>query len=133
MTDVPNPVEECEGRLRAILAGRSTLASQDEASRALDDARRNLDADGLDVGVALIKALGRGSGDWFEFVYAITDGEREAAVMVQLSGTQAGTVENKGVETVEEHVIGRLRGIIGQFPSSSDRYLNLIAYSPVPL
>ncbi len=131
----PNPVAECEDRLRTMLAGESSLASQEDAIEAIDAAHRDLTGGhgrDLGAGVALIEppTQRRDAGDDSEFLCVVTDGRREAAMVVKLAREREATLED---ESAEAHVLDCLYDMVGSIRRSSGSYPSLVAHSPLVL
>jgi hypothetical protein len=110
-------IAEREEALRQMLEGESDSASADEARAGVEAARRDRerdDAAGIlsprELGFGLIKA-GRlhGGGDWQELFFAVTDGEREAAIVVRLNGSLVASLAARDEELADEQPCTRLR------------------------
>lgn len=132
---IPDPVAEGEDRLYTMLAGESNLASQEDAMQAVDAAHRDLTGGrgrGLGAGVALIEppTQRRDGGDHSEFLCIVTDGRREAAMLVKLAREREATLLD---ESAEAHVLDRLYDIVRSVKRSFDSYANLVAHSPLML
>lgn len=134
MSQVPNLAEERETVLRAMLAGRVNGIASEEASRAVSEALGSrTEHGGRSVGFGVIQArpLYEG-GDRQEFLVVVTDGKRQAAITVSLSGTQIAILQARG-EPVLAHLLDRLQGAAGSLPNDGRRYDNLVLNHPIRL
>jgi hypothetical protein len=90
--DVGDPLAEAEARLQAMIAGDVDGISPAQAQTAVEAVTRDRKGGlgGRSLGFAVIQArpLYEG-GDWQEFVVAVSDGGRNAAILARLSGSLA--------------------------------------------
>ena len=132
---IPTPIEERTAVLHAMLAGRVDGVGPDEARRGLEAARANREQGygGRTLGFGVIQArpLYEG-GDWQQFLVAVTDGERQAAITVSFSGSQIAALNARG-EDVTAHLLDRLQGATGSLPNDGHRYENIILHHPIRL
>jgi hypothetical protein len=63
---------------------------------------------------------------------AVTDGERQAAVVARMSRSHLASLEAHGEDHIS-HLIGRLNGIAGNFPNDGNRYENVLLHDPIVL
>jgi hypothetical protein len=139
MSSVPE-IAEREEALRLMLEGQSDAAAAEEARAGVEAARADRereDAAGIlgprELGFGLIRAgqLYDG-GDWQELLFAVTDGEREAAIVARLSGSLVASLTARG-EDVVGHAFERLRGAAGSLPDDGRRYENVLLHHPFTL
>lgn len=130
--DVEDPVAAAEQRLAQMLARRAPDASAGEAEAALAAARADQAGEyaARSVGFGVIRAgeLYDG-GDLQEFVIAITDGTRQAAIVARLSGSAVARLRARG-EDPAEHLLERMRSAVGTLPNDGRRYENVILNHP---
>lgn len=86
---------------------------------------------GRRVGWGLIKALEMyEGGDWQQAWFAISDGDRDGAVLTSLNGTQVGVAKNRG-ENPMDVLAERLRDI--QVPNNGDHFDQIALAHPIHL
>lgn len=115
-----------------MATGAEDDISPDDAARALDEARAD------QVGTYPARSVGFGmihtselydGGDHQQFVVALTDGSREAAIVARLSGTAVAVITAQG-EDPGEHLLERMRRAVGTLPNDGHRYENVILNHP---
>jgi hypothetical protein len=130
MGEVPNPISERERALAEMLAGHSGEATAEEARAALEAARRqrheNVIGEPRTLGFGVIKAGEPINGQRFHV--AVTDGERNAAVIVTLTNTLILELGVKGEHTWT-YVIERIDEFAAGIKADS-RYEDVLAAHP---
>jgi hypothetical protein len=128
--DVEDPVAAAEQRLARMLAGHAADASAAEAALAVARADQAGEYAARSVGFGVIRAGELyDDGDWQEFVIAITDGTRHAAIVARLSGSAVAGLLARG-EDPAEHLLERMRSAVGTLPNDGRRYENVILNHP---
>jgi hypothetical protein len=109
--EVPDPVRDAQDRFAAMAVGTFDRVTPDEAAAGLDEATEWLNGEigrrKLGSGVIKEMPLYEG-GDWLPVWVAITDGDRNGAVLVTLNGSAAAAGLNAGEDPVA-HVLERVR------------------------
>jgi hypothetical protein len=125
MSGDADPISEREAALKVMLAGQWEGVRADDAQRgvSLADENRKGGFGGRTLGFGVISAQGRGDG--VEYLVAVTDGERQAAIRARLSGTRLAILGGAG-EDPATHVVGRLQDATGSLPNDGNRYKNML-------
>lgn len=108
---VPDPVRDAQDRFAAMAAGTFDRVTPGEAAAGLAEAMGWLNGGigGRRLGSGAIKEMPLyEGGDWLPVWVAITDGERNGAVLVTLNGSAAAAGRNAGADPIA-HVLDRVR------------------------
>jgi hypothetical protein len=134
MSDIPE-IQAREDALQAMRDGawEGVEAAQVQAALEAAEADRTGGYGGrvLGFGMILARPVHEG-GDWQEFVVAVTDGERQAQMVVRLSGSALPRIDNTD-EARWEHVRERLQNAAGSLPNDGRRYENVLLHHPLHL
>lgn len=70
-----------------------------------------------------------GGGDWQDFLFAMTDGQRNAPLATRVSGTQIAVL-NANNQDVADHLVERLHGRAEMIPNERDRFAEMLLGQP---
>jgi hypothetical protein len=114
------------------LAGVVPAVSAADARAAVERARADKEGGlgGRSLGFAIIHARNLyDGGDFQEFLVAVTDGTRDAAIIARLSGSAVAGLKARG-EDVVAHLLERMQNAVGTLPNDGRRYENVILNHP---
>jgi hypothetical protein len=128
--NVPDPVQDAQGRLEAMRAGVWDGVAAGDAESGASDAIGSL-SDGRGLGYGVIAALPIDpTFGWLPIWVAISDGEREGAIMATLSQDEAAAVSERGDEPAH-YALEQLRQL--EFESGESGFDQLAVSHPIQL